>query len=299
MDRALGIISQELRSRTDSGLAQKTTPVEQGQFSRPVFLYDQKLSHRVREMLLQHGLINPELQELAQGFDRRKRGIVMPAAAANVVLSFIADSIARERGLIAITDQTLEFAMNTLLGLQVPVRPPTGADEGSLTSVFARILIPREVGEISFADYKILRERTSDLRAAFGEFTRECSRANGLQRIESAAYLQQRIYGRATVVSEEFRKFQTSAAASLRFIRDWWPITIGGVLALAKDIVPPEWALLFGAAGQVVKVVHEATTPSPNRNKERVYNLAAELGNEIRALPRVSQLLREPRHRHI
>ena len=86
-------------------------------------------------------------------------------------------------------------------------------------------------------------------------------------------------------------KFQTVAATSLRFVRDWWPITIGGVLALAKDVVSPEWAVLFGAAGQVVKIVHEATTSSPNRNKERALNLAADLADNIRALPRISQLI--------
>lgn len=185
--------------------------------------------------------------------------------------------------------------MNTLLGLNVPVRPPAGSGEGSLASVFARILVPKEIGEIRFADYKILRERSGDLRSAFGEFTRECSRASRLEEIESMAYLQERIYDHAKLVSEEFRRFQTGVAASLRFVRDWWPITIGGVLALAKDVVSPEWALLFGTAGQVVKVVHEATTPTPDRNKEKVFNLAAELGDDIRSLPRVSELLAERR----
>jgi hypothetical protein len=291
LERALGIIAEELSSQTDSRKIRITISGGRVGFSGHVFLYDQKLSHRVREMLLQHRLLDPKLQHLARELHGEMGGVIIPAAAANVILSFIADSIARERGLTAITDQTLEFAMNTLLGLDVPVRPPSGADEGILAGVLARILIPKEIGEIRFSDYKILRERTADLRTAFGDFTRECSQASRLYRIGSTAYLQKRIHERANAVSEEFRKFQTGAATSLRFVRDWWPITIGGVLALAKDVVSPEWALLFGAAGQVVKIVHEATTSSPNRNKERVFNLAAELGDDIRALPRISQLI--------
>src|SRR5205823_12568241 len=124
LERALGIIAEELRSQTDSRKVRITISGDgRVAFSGHVFLYDQKLSHRVREMLLQHRLLDPKLQHFARELHGELGGVIIPAAAANIILSFIADSIARERGLTAITDQTLEFAMNTLLGLDVPVRP--------------------------------------------------------------------------------------------------------------------------------------------------------------------------------
>jgi hypothetical protein len=291
LNRALGIIAEELRSRGESRKLQMILSGGTVQFSGHVFVYDVKLSHRVREMLTRHGLLDSKLQHLATKLHGELPGVLIPVAAANAVLSFIADSIARERGLTAITDQTVDFAMNTLLGLNVPVRTPAGADEGILAGVLATILIPKEIGQIRFSDYKIIRERSADLRVAFGEFVHACSETARLRRIESTAHLQQRVHECAKVVAEELTRFQTGTAAALRFIRDWWPLTIGGLLSLAKDFVPPEWALTAGAAGQVVKFVHQVTAPSSDRNKETVFNLAAELGNDIHALQKVSQLM--------
>jgi len=291
LDRVFEIIARERRSQSDSRTISIRLSGSQVEFSGNVFLYDQKLSHRVREMLVSHDLIDPTVQEVAEGLHGKLGGVVIPAAAANAILSFIADSIARDRGFTAITDQSLDFAMNTLLGLDIPIRAPSGSDDGILAGVFASILVPKEIGEIPFDDYKILRERSADLRTAFAKFVQECSDACRLHRIENASRLQQRIQEHGNAVSEEFRKFQSGSAKALRFLRDWWPLTTGGMLAFAKDVFPPEWALSLGAAGQVIKFVQQATMPFPDRNKEKVFNLAAELGGDIRALPRVSQLV--------
>jgi hypothetical protein len=290
LDRVFEIIARERRSQGESRSISIRLSGAQVEFSGNVFLYDQKLSCRVREMLESHGLIDPAVQSLAESL-HGMGGVMIPAAAANAILSFIADSIARDRGFTAITDQSLNFAMNTLLGLDVPIRAPSGSDEGILAGVFASILVPRDVGEIPFRDYKILRERSADLRTAFAQFVQECSDACRLHRIENASRLQQRIQDYGHAISEEFRKFQSGSAKALRFIRDWWPLTTGGVLAFAKDVVSPEWAITLGAAGQAIKFVQQATMPFPDRNKEKVFNLAAELGNDIRALPRISQLI--------
>lgn len=290
MERAFGIISRESQSQKARRI---TLQFSGGHIEYPgnVLLRDGKLSKRVHEMLERYGLIDSDIQAVARELHGPLGGVIIPVAAANVVLSFIADSIARDRGLIAITDQTLDFAMNTLLGLNIPVRPPSGAEEGILAGVFASILVPREIGEIRFSDYKILRERSSELRAAFGKFVHAFSRRRQLYRIENVTRLQQEIERCGKEVATEFEKFHTGTSKSIRFVRDWWPLMIGGVLEMGKHVFPVDWGLTFGAGVQAVKIVHQINNPSPDRDKEKVYNLAAAFGRDINALPTISQLI--------
>lgn len=290
LDRTFGIIARDLRSGADSRQVRMSISGPNVEFPGNVFVYDQKLSSRMREMLIEHGLVDPKLQSLV-GALHGERGLLIPAAAANAILSFIADTIARDKGFIAITNQSLDFAMNTLLGLNIPARPPSGADEGILAGVFASILIPKEIGAIPFADYKILRDRSADVRIAFAKFVQECSRTGGLHRIESATTLQKRIEERGRELAAEFEKFQTSGSKALRFVHQWWPFTVSAVLALAQDVVPPQWALTFGAAAQITKFAHQATLPPAGGTKQTVFNLAAGLGSDIRALPRITELM--------
>ena len=290
LDRAFSVIRREVGSESGSRKIRMSISDGKVEFPGKVFVYDQKLSERMREMLLAHGLVDANLQRSVAAL-HRKKGLMIPAAAASVVLSFIADKIARDKGFNAITSQPLDFAMNTLLGLNIPARPPSGADEGILAGVLASILIPEEIGEIPFSDYKILRERSTDVRIAFARFVHECSRAGGLQRIENTTVLQQRIERCGRDLEDEFEKFQRGGRRALRFVRQWWPFTIGGVIALAQSAVPPEWALTFGIAGQVIKFTHQATLPPADGIREKVFNLSAQLGNDIRALPRISELM--------
>jgi hypothetical protein len=291
LDRAFRLISRELRAGRDSRKLQISISDGKMNYHGNVLVYDQKLSRRMREMLVEHDLVDPTLQNLVAELHGDVKGLMIPAAAANAVLSFIADSIARQEGFTAITNQSLDFAMNTLLGLNIPTRPPSGAHEGVLAGVYASVLIPKEIGAIPFSDYKILRERSTDVRAAFAKFVQECSRAGGLQRIESATTLQRRIERSGRELAKEFEKFQTSGSKALRLVKQWWPFTVGGVLAIAQDVVPPQWALTFGVAAQVAKFAHQAALPPAHGTKETVFNLAAQFGNDIRALPRIPELL--------
>ncbi len=291
LERTLEIIKRELNSNKD----QRESCIEfsDGRISFPgnVFVYDKKLSDRVYGMLRRNDLIDREIQELEEHLHGSRKGVVLPAAAANAILSFIADSIARDQGLTPITDQALMYAMTTMAGLHLPLKVPKGADEGLLSGAFASILLPREIGQINFSDYRILRDRSAELRRAFGNFVQQCAEACRLERIESTATLQKKIENCADDVSKEFKKFQTGTQKALRLIRDWWPLMIGGMLTLAKDLVPPEWSLTFGAAGQGVKFAQQAFMPSPNHDKEKMFSLAAALGRDVRLLPKVSQLV--------
>ncbi len=290
LDRTFAMIGRELRAGTDQEKMSITIANGKAQFHGNVFVYDQKLSGRMRGMLVDHGLVDPKLQKLVEALHGDVQGLMISAAAANVVLSFIADTIAREQGFTAITNQPLDFAMNTLLGLNIPARPPSGADEGMLAGVFASVLIPQEIGDIPFSDYKILRDRSADLRIAFAKFVHECSQAGGLHRIENTAALQQRVEAAGRELTKQFTKFQSTTSKALRLAEQWWPFTLGGVVAVSQTAVRPEFALGFAVAGQAIKFAQQVFLPPRDGAKEKVFNLTAQLGNEIRALPQLSQL---------
>lgn len=77
LDRALGVIARELGSRPDSKEIRIVISGARIEFSGNVFLYDQKLSHRVREMLVNHGLLNPDLQDIARELHGSLNGVVI------------------------------------------------------------------------------------------------------------------------------------------------------------------------------------------------------------------------------
>lgn len=296
LDQAFSILRMENEQGEKAGEEKIRTIIElsnTGSFSFPdrVFLSDQKISHIVRELLEKHQLIDHLAQDFAGELGETNGSTLVHPATSNIILSFIADRIARDYGLTSITDQPLGYAMTSLSGLDIPSRPPAGISEGLLAAAFANVLVPKDIGSLRFLDYKILHQRSSDMRAAFAKFVQQCHDICKLDRIESEAVLQQRVFDCAKDVGDEFSKFKTGSSKALRSIRDWWPIGIGGVLALAKDFIPKEMALEFVALGIGIKAIEKAFAPSPDKTKEKVFSLAAGIGYDMQFLPRVEQMM--------
>lgn len=297
LNRALALIGRGSCLNKEGGVRISISPSGSSvEFRDRVLLYDGKVSDIVRCLLEQNGLIDHAAQRLSDNLCGREGAIIVRKEAANAVLSFIADSIARDLGYTTITNEPLDFAMNSLTGFEVPIHAPAGASEGMLASAFASVLVPREVGQIRFSDYKLLRQYSSDLRVAFGAFVQKCHDSCRLDRTESTATLQQQVLDTAKTIEREFEKFQRVTSRALSFVRDWWPIGISGLIYCAKDFVPPEIALSTQGASAAtlgIKFFEKVFKISTDENKKAVFNLAAELGTNILALPRVSQLLEE------
>lgn len=257
-------------------------------------LFDRKLSDQVRLLLEKNGLVNERTQKFAAGVGDMEGKTMVVSEASEAILSFIAGSIAKDTGLIATTDHVRDFAMNAMRAQQVMVRAPAGAVEGLLTGAFATVLVPKEVGQIRLQDYVIFRKASEDMRAAFGDFISKCDEIARLERIESLGGLQSAIEARAKDFEKEYKKFRRRRSAAFRAVRDWWPISVGGLLTFAKDFVPPDWALGLGLglAGQGVKVIEKAISSNPNRKKEKVLSLAAVMDGDIKALPKAISTMR-------
>ena len=68
-----------------------------------------------------------------------------------------------------------------------------GAAEGVLAGVFASILIPKDIGQIRFEDYKILRERLKGCRHAFARLLNEYTQIARLDKIQNTTVIQKKI----------------------------------------------------------------------------------------------------------
>ena len=262
------------------------------EFPGRVFLYDRKLSDLVRNLLEENGLIDHRAQKFADKIGQKRPTTLVDAAASNAVLSVLASRVARDEGLTPITDQPLDFAMNALSGLHLPVRPHSGTAEGVLTAAFVKILVPKEIGDIRFSDYKILRYYSEGLRDAFGRYVQECHNTYRLDRIGSRGRLQERVLRCAQEVEEEFNKFQRASNKALRLARNWGSLALGGLFAIAKEYVPPEWSVPVVAGALLVQVADKVFIRKDAGGGEKLFHLSAEMGSNIRALlPRVSQLV--------
>lgn len=292
LERSLELIGRDARKKPNKKKIEILVgPSGEVEFPNHVVIYDKKLSKIVRDLLEKNELVDDKIQKLASTIGDMHGKTVVNAHASTTILSFIAGSIAKDTGLIATTDHSLGFAMNALRAQRVPIRAPKGSPEGMLTSAFASVLVPKEVGEVPLKEYLILRKYSQDMRDAFGKFMVQCDELARLEQIENATALQSKIEERAKKFDAEFKKFKKGRSKIVRAIRDWWPLTLGALFALGKDFVPPELALSFGALGQTAKFAEKVFVSSPDKRKEKVFSLAAELGTNIRALPRVSELL--------
>jgi hypothetical protein len=105
------------------------------------FLHERKVSERIRNALLENKLLDPKLQGIVTD-SRTDETYLVPIQASNLILSHIADCIARRTGLDAVTDENLSFILNALNDMEVSLGRPTGATEGSLLSAIASINVP-------------------------------------------------------------------------------------------------------------------------------------------------------------
>lgn len=212
-----------------------------------VFLHHAKVAPQVRELLIEEGMLLPCLEEMA-----RNTGVPdyypVPERASNLILSCIADRIARREGMDTVTDEELDFAMTTMDSCRVAIGHPQGSIEGALLSAIAKVGIPREVETLSVRTYKDLRESYAGIREAFKEYVTNISALNRLQRVEDRDVLSERIEDIAERIKRECDAYTKSQFA--RQFKEWVPFALCSVLSIGATVADPAFGLTF-AAGTV------------------------------------------------
>jgi hypothetical protein len=244
-----------------------------------VFLHRSKVSDPIRNALIENHLLNPQLQGLIKSVGIEEYYSV-PEQASNLILSYIADRIARRTGLDSVTDENLSFTVNALDNTGVWLERPTGAIEGSLLNTIVSVNIPLIIERIPLRDYRELRNSYIDIRETFKEYVAHVSLIHRLYRIEDIRTLEDRLQDIAKKVREECDRYQRTTLA--KQFKDWGPLAVCSLLTITAAIMDPAYAIAFASgtvAMELVKKVflEERSTEKPHRACQMLADLRKEI----------------------
>jgi len=203
------------------------------------FLHIEKIGGRVQGELRKRGMMRKSPLD--------PNWKLVPRGAGGLVLSMLADQIARAKGFDAITDQPLAFALNSLH--ECGDRASALA-EGVIASAVATVHVPRDISLLSAKEYAELRKRHSDVRREFARMVRELKDSQRLDRIASPAEFRCRLDDIVDHVGEEMIKFRKSRTASK--VNDWAPMIFTSLVPVAVSytfgLIPGVVTTLFSLA---------------------------------------------------
>jgi hypothetical protein len=245
-------IKKNIDTTVTRGVKIVITPTGSISIEGHTFLHCAKIAPQVREMLKEEGLLLPFLKNYA-GIIGAENYLPVPSEASNLILTCIADRIARREGLDTATDEDLPFATSTLNSLHVSIGAPAGAAEGALLSAVIRIIMPEEVANLNMKAYSELRESYMPIREAFKSYTAEISAINRLYRIEDPNFFSHRIALVAEQIEKECSTYKKSVFS--RRFKSWAPFSAGSILSIGAAIVDPAFGLNFAAGSVAIGLI--------------------------------------------
>lgn len=243
-----------------------------------MFLHRSKVAPEVGRLLAYHKLAQKDVNAMIRDAPGSADYIVVDERASHLVLSCIADRMARRHGLDALTERPLDYSVNVLGNLGIV--DWTDNPEGALLSSIAAISIPSDVTTVDVQRYKEVRDSYSEIRSAFQVLIAELSSLNRLGRITDSAVLRTKIAAIAADFDRECKAWEKTRWA--RTFKSWTPLCVGGVLSVAAALVSP-----LAAAGIVTgtfaiqvfeKSLAQSNIPNP---RERVYQMLVGMRRDI------------------
>jgi hypothetical protein len=214
------------------------------------FLHIEKIGNRVRHELQKRDMIRPSLDD--------PNWNLVPRGVGGLVLSMVADQIARDSGFDAITDEPLAFALN---GLGECAADSTGRLEGIVATAVTTMQVPREISLVPAKEYAELRKRHADVRSEFGRMVRALKEDARLDRIANPTQFRKRLDDIAEEIGDDMDRFRKTKAASK--FNEWVPLVMTSLLPVAAT-----WAFgpIPGAISSVfsfsVNAVAKLTKPT-------------------------------------
>lgn len=214
------------------------------------FLHNTKITKEVEGLLRRFKLIRKDLvwlkkSLLGKGFE------IVDVNAGNLIMSLIADRIARKRGWIALTDKHVEHIVTSLNGFDVKA---TGEANSLLASSIIRCEIPEEILKMEIKEYAELRDSFSDIRELFQRTLVDLNNVYRLEKIESSEILEERIRDIVIKFDNGVLKYKESGFGS-RF-KKWAPFTIGNIITIfGMPIKGNVWKFAFISGSLAFQVI--------------------------------------------
>jgi hypothetical protein len=238
-------------------------------------MHNAKINHEIRWALEKRGLLRPDLRHIPEESGKRDVQVV-DECASRLILSLIADSLARRHRLRTITDEPLGYTLNALNARRLNDRR---AAEASLATAIISTDIPKTIGLLNAEQYVELRKRFEEVRVPFQRAVRDLCDDHRLYDLTGETELNEAI----SDIAEDYRKavdrFRSSSFASALTV--WVPFSIGmlgGTLGLAGNSALG--AIGFGLS-VAVQLFEKCRMAKPADSVERSQRLISGLRQEL------------------
>lgn len=253
-----------------------------------VWLSNAKLEDRVRELLMKHDLavdLSPFLGSAPSGDSLSANREV-----ADLIVSYVADRIARRTGLDTMTDQPLAFTVHALDALEVSELSRAREAEGALASAVARVVVPAEIESLSLSEYLGVRTSYSALRATFQDLIRLLSERAKLPRQQSGTAVEAKLERSVHEFEEEWRRYKAGAFG--RRLKRWTPFSIGGLLTVSAALASPWLAAVLAGGTLAVDIVERGIGMRDQQGTdEKAFHMLCRLERDILRKAKVRPLV--------
>lgn len=238
-----------------------------------------KIPPEVLALLKQHKLLDLHHKKRT-GSSENDDFLLIEKQAGGLIMSYIADRIARRQGIDAITDHKIGFLVTALENQEIAFEPPSGLAEGCLIAAIASCEIPGELRYLSIRSYKELRDSYADIREAFKRLSTEFAQTSRLNRIDNFTNFQSRLTNTIKDFVDEYEKFRSTRYA--KRVKMWVPIGIGSLIGLATGLINPVVATLGKLAEITFQVVDKHVNREPrNADREHAFQMLCNLQKDI------------------
>ncbi len=251
-------------------------------------LHHRKLSDKVRSLLEEFKLIEPEFSNLVESLSTDARNFsIVNESAGDLIVSHIADKIAKQYGWNTVTDLQIDFSVNALNAFEhESIKEP----RNMLVCSIIKCEIPQEIQYINPKKYVEFRDVYSDIRKPFHRFVNELSNLYRLETISDKQILQDRIREITHEFDLEVEKFKKTKFG--RIIKRWISIGIGSLAILTGAVINEATVKITCAAVSVaMQIIQKSSTckePEPERSK--IQRLIARMQKDILKASQIRKL---------
>lgn len=247
------------------------------------FLHDAKMTDKVRSLLKEFNLMKPKLNKEVEYLELKHFSVV-DEQAGNLIVSHIADRIGRRYGWNTVSDQPIDFIVNSLnsFSYEAIKEPRT-----MLACSIVNCEIPNEVIHVTPTKYVEIRNAYSDIRESFHRVVTQLNNLYRLEMIKDKEILQNRVIEITREFSSEVEKYRKSTSG--RMVKRWSPIGIGSLATLAGAIFADKSVAIASALVSIlIQTVQELTNlRETESNQSKVQRL---IGNMRKDIIRASEI---------
>jgi hypothetical protein len=193
------------------------------------FLHYDKFNREVYALLKKHNLCSSDVSSIYRIIGGSKDFLPVDSVATNIIMSNLADNMARRKGLNTITDQNIAFLVTSLNSLEG--RSPLHLDSRDwLISSVIKFEIPSDIQFMSLNNYKILRKSYADMRFAFHNAIASLNSVFRLDRIDDMELLRDKVNVVMADLDKEIIDYKKTGFG--KKVLRWITFSVGNLFAL-------------------------------------------------------------------